>query len=400
MALSDCLACSGCVTSAETVLLEQQSVPEFLKLCQDTSVVLSISSPSRKAIAAALGIDGTEVIEHVQKSMNLMGVGCQIIDMSFAESISLNLTLEESEGSDELILTSHCPGWSLYAEKTQESDICNKLSKIRSADQIAGVLLKTVLPRVEGRIGRAPLQISHVTVSPCFDKKLEVLRDNYKIPCDFWGRINTPGVDLVLTTTELLQLISEKSQKLQNSLLKIFPFKFAAGILSLRLSVGPDSKSGGYAETARDSEKTWKFQRNEDLGSSEAKDGRSLHVAYGFRNIQNIVRRFHDLRRAKIVEVMACPGGCSKGGGQPRLDLEKKEDENPNQSISSFLWSLLRPSLPVTANSAATHMSPQKSESISHFILNEVRSYFGSPPHSVFSAQWRSLAAGKTSLKW
>ena len=68
------------------------------------------------------------------------------------------------------ILTSACPGWVCYAEKTHGSWILPFISQVKSAQQIMGSIVKTHL---SGRLKTQPSDIYHITVMPCFDKKLE-----------------------------------------------------------------------------------------------------------------------------------------------------------------------------------------------------------------------------------
>jgi len=297
------------------VLLEQQSLSELLRVAADSdnpkSIYMAISSPSRIAIASALNMKGTDVISYVQARLQTSGLPCTVIDMSFAEQISLELTKQEATASDSVVLTSHCPGWSLYAEKTQDESIVSRLSKFRSPDQIAGVCVKSRLPGLSTRLSRNPWlsrfarllnPIFFVTVSPCFDKKLEILRPAYKLD-------EAMVVDLVLTTTELLTHLATSSPSPA-------PLMDLAGLLGLRLAVGAHREAGGYAEGVAEGEQ-WVTQRNRDLLFSK-KAGK----AYGFRNIQNIVRRLRtagELSKKKIIEVMACPGACAYGGGQPKF---------------------------------------------------------------------------------
>lgn len=88
--LQDCLACSGCVTSAETVLLEHQSEAEFLsKLADpDTTVVVSISPQSRAALAAFYGLSPAEALQKLTGFLKGLGVRA-VLDISDGRDFAL-----------------------------------------------------------------------------------------------------------------------------------------------------------------------------------------------------------------------------------------------------------------------------------------------------------------------
>ena len=90
------------------------------------------------------------------------------------------------------VLNSSCPGWICYAEKTHAS-IIPLISRVKSPQQLLGSLVKT-------RMKEASV---HVTIMPCYDKKLEASRDQFQ------GN-GVKDVDLVLTTVELEDLIQRE----------------------------------------------------------------------------------------------------------------------------------------------------------------------------------------------
>lgn len=106
------------------------------------------------------------------------------------------------------ILSSHCPGWVCYAEKTQPESL-PYLSEVKSAQQIIGCLLKTTFPASASLSSMFNLPSMKpffiVTVQPCFDKKLEASRKDF-----FDEDRRYFEVDLVLSTQELLDLISSQ----------------------------------------------------------------------------------------------------------------------------------------------------------------------------------------------
>lgn len=92
------------------------------------------------------------------------------------------------------MLASSCPGWVCYAEKTHGNFILPYISTTRSPQQIMGMLVKQYLAKI---IGTSSDRIYHVTVMPCYDKKLEASRE------DFFSEVeNSHDVDCVITSSK------------------------------------------------------------------------------------------------------------------------------------------------------------------------------------------------------
>ena len=265
------------------------------------------------------------------------------------------------------ILTSSCPGWICYAEKTHPH-ILPHLSRLKSPQALMGTLLKTTLSR---KLGISPDRIWHVAVMPCFDKKLEASRE--ELTDAVWEGTGTRGirdVDCVITSKELLMLAD--SRRVDFAKLPRTPLSQASRIPF------PDSKldaflfppprrrsnnlkpaagtSGGNLHyilqslAAQHKDATIQTTRGRNADVVEytvtSAEGEPLMKAaryYGFRNIQNLVRKLKPARPSRMpggkpigsarkpvgkpsgpdyayVEVMACPGGCTNGGGQIKLD--------------------------------------------------------------------------------
>ncbi|KAL3927475.1 MAG: hypothetical protein SGPRY_002804, partial [Prymnesium sp.] len=156
--LNDCLACSGCITSAETVLVTQQSTGEFLRCVGSFEhVVLSISPAARAAIAVHLGMSLRET--HGRLSAFFKALGChRVFDNGLASDLSLMQLAHEfisryrasstqahdstSQGAVGLpLLTSSCPGWVCYAEKVVGEAVIPHMSRVKSPQQASHTAL-------------------------------------------------------------------------------------------------------------------------------------------------------------------------------------------------------------------------------------------------------------------
>ncbi|XP_055991171.1 cytosolic iron-sulfur assembly component 3 [Sorex fumeus] len=335
VSLDDCLACSGCVTSAETVLITQQSHEELRKVLeanklaaqdQQRLVVVSVSPQSRASLAAHFQLNPTDTARKLTAFFKMLGVH-HVFDTSF----SRNFTLLESQrefvrrfrAQDLPVLTSACPGWVCYAEKTHGSVLVPHISTARSPQQVMGVLVKDFIAQ---RQRVSPAAIYHVTVMPCYDKKLEASRPDF-----FRPEQQSREVDCVITTGEVVRLLEEEGVSL--STLEPAPLDSVCddpGAQEITSHRG--GGSGGYLEhvfryAARElfgihvDEVTYRPLRNKDFREvTLEREGQVLlrfAAVYGFRNIQNLVQK---LKRGRCpyhyVEVMACPAGCLNGGGQ------------------------------------------------------------------------------------
>lgn len=415
ISLTDCLACSGCVTSAEAVLVSLQSHSEVLSVLdsapglrvrQDTSggwavdglenpdaklFVASVSPQSRASLAATVGGRIGEQAAGNMITQLLGGVGglraggihnngfTWVVDTNTAREACLVLGAEEvlsdavGEGkTTKPVITASCPGWVCYAEKTHPH-VLPHLSKVKSPQALMGTLLKTTLSRT---LGIPPDRIWHLAVMPCFDKKLEASRE--ELTDSVWGGDGKPGrgvrdVDCVITSKEILMLTESRDinffglsrEILPPSWVAEFPdsslhkFLFPArrarqsgpvagtsgGNLYYALQYVSSQNAGSRIETIRG--------RNVDVVEYNvlSAEGRVIFKAaryYGFRNIQNLVRKLKPARPSRVpggkpiggsrkveyqyIEVMACPGGCTNGGGQIKLDdqvvLERKGIES------------------------------------------------------------------------
>ncbi|XP_058013364.1 cytosolic iron-sulfur assembly component 3 [Ahaetulla prasina] len=347
--LNDCLACSGCITSAESVLITQQSHEELCKVLNANKapnspkklVVVSVSPQSRASLAARFGMTPLDTAKKLTAFLKNLGVHF-VFDTTFTRNFSLLESQREFvqrfqrrvEDKKALpMLAAACPGWICYAEKTHGNFIIPYISTTRSPQQIMGSLIKDHFAKQQCL---TPDQIYHVTVMPCYDKKLEASRPDF-----FIQEHQTREVDCVITTGEVLKLLDQEGV----SLLEVNPRPLDSmfgNLLEEQLFSHSGGGSGGYLEhvfkyAAKElfgipvKELHYKTLKNKDFQEvTLEKDGQTvLHfaLAYGFRNIQNFVQK---LKRGKLpyhyIEVMACPSGCLNGGGQIRAEGESSKD--------------------------------------------------------------------------
>ncbi|KAG7401811.1 hypothetical protein PHYBOEH_010274 [Phytophthora boehmeriae] len=371
ISLDDCLACSGCVTSAETVLISQQSCKEMLDVLAANKykrVVVTLSPQSRASLAAHFEMPVIAVHRKLVTLFRKLGVHL-VIDStcsgdfallesraeflhryrnqqktkwsrppsSVAVSSAKTEYLEPSTAANPLqdplrampMLASSCPGWICYAEKSQPNAI-PFIDTTKSPQQIAGSLVKRF---VSGEHGVAPVDVYHIAIMPCFDKKLEASRKDFHDP-----EHETKDVDCVLATTEVIELIESlgidfASLELTNLSAEEVMLSGVSEDGSSVLGSNLNATSGGQLEhifrfAAKElfnvevnGPLEYVAGRNPDFREVslvvEGKEVLKFAIAYGFRNIQSIMTK---IRRSRCpyhyVEIMACPSGCLNGGGQ------------------------------------------------------------------------------------
>ncbi|WVW86041.1 cytosolic Fe-S cluster assembly factor NAR1 [Kwoniella bestiolae CBS 10118] len=230
--LNDCLACSGCITSTESMLITLQSQNEVLEFISSNPTILDENAPCHKprlpilsispqtlaslsaAYSSAQSRPTIPLLVLLRRIRAFLGQpskgGWKVWDTTFARHMSLKETVTEyherkdkkdkGKSAELPMLASACPGWVCYAEKAQ-GDLLHLLSNARSSQGIVGALAKDWYGH---KTNHKPNEIYHVTAMPCYDKKLEASRS------DFYSSLySTRDVDCVLTTGELDLLLQE-----------------------------------------------------------------------------------------------------------------------------------------------------------------------------------------------
>lgn len=361
--LADCLACSGCITSAETVLIEQQSSATLRNVFQSKRLEVQEGYPDRIVVSLQLqpvislanksGLTVEETTAALASYFKSLGAD-RVYDLKTAHDICLlehvkefvekyraeRQTDSKKHSTSFPILTSSCPGWVCYAEKTHGSWILPYVSRVKSAQQIMGSLLKRSTQSSHGKT-------YHLTVMPCFDKKLEASREDFVVD----PATGEKEVDLVITTLEVEQMLAEDGKSLRDLLSEsgVGVLDSLSGQGVTNVSTVHGTGSGGFAENVAalaakelfDSDVSpdqlqFNTLKNADFTETEIRDPGSgetvlrFAVANGFRNIQNLVQKMKRKRCTyHFVEVMACPSGCLNGGAQAR-----QHEDSPDGSTA------------------------------------------------------------------
>uniref|UniRef100_A0A2K6F1Q6 Nuclear prelamin A recognition factor n=1 Tax=Propithecus coquereli TaxID=379532 RepID=A0A2K6F1Q6_PROCO len=211
-------------------------------------------------------------------------------------------------------------GWVRYAERVLGRPVTPHLCTAKSPQQVMGSLVKDYFARQQNL---SPEKIFHVIVAPCYDRKLEALREGFSSASH-----SSRGADCVLTSGEIAQIMEQSDLSVQDATVDIL-----FGDLEEEKVTRHDgaSSDGHLAHVFRHAAKelfnedveevTYRALRNKDFQEvTLEKNGEVLlrfAAAYGFRNIQNMILK---LKKGALpyhfVEVLACPGGCLNGRGQ------------------------------------------------------------------------------------
>ncbi len=338
-----CTLCGQCITHCPVGALRERDDRDILNDAMgdpETVVIAQIAPAVRTAWGEQIGLPEEEgSIGKLVCALKKIG-----IDYVFDTNYSADLTIME-EGSEFLerlkhrdeykwpMFTSCCPGWIRFV-KTKYPDMTENLSTAKSPQQMFGTVAKTYIAH---RLGLDPKKIFSVSIMPCVAKKYE--RAVPQVNND----PETSDVDLVLTTRELDRFIRSDSIKPED--LTDMPFDDIFGEGSGAAAIF--GTTGGVMEAALRSAYFLATGENPDAdafrnvrGIKGWKEetfeicGKKLNVAVvsGLGNAGNLME---SVKKGEVnydfVEVMACPGGCVGGGGQPFKDGMEFAEERGQQ---------------------------------------------------------------------
>lgn len=352
---TDCIFCGQCQavcpTGALTIVSDVDNVWKEVT-SRDKKVVAQIAPSIRVALGEMFGLEpGENSIGKITAALKRIGFDL-VFDTNFAADLTIMEEASEfierlKSGENLPIFTSCCPAWVKYVEQSHPEFIKN-LSTCKSPQSMMSPVLKELLPKYYEGYKRENTVV--VSIMPCTAKKIECKRDEL-------SSCGIPDTDYVLTTQELGRMIKEAGIDFKSlpAEAEDSPFGEYTGAGTIF------GASGGVAEAA--ARTAYEFVTGKELTDVNLKPMRGVDsscrskemeldldgIKVKVRIVSTIVEAEKALKEIKtgkadfqMLEVMACPGGCIGGGGQPYsyndTTIKQKRAEGLYKEDASLLF--------------------------------------------------------------
>ncbi len=322
----ECVNCGQCAAFCPTGVLTPKPETKAVWKALETpgkKVVAQIAPAVRVALGESFGLPaGAETTGKIAAALKAIGFAA-VYDTSFTADLTVleegtEFLQRKTKGGRLPLFTSCCPAWVKFAEQYYPELLPN-LSSCKSPQQMFGSLAKDVLP---AQLGVARENLVIVSIMPCTAKKFEARRPEF-------APGGQPDVDIVLTTQELARLIEEAGLDFHTiqpeSLDMPLGFHTGAGVI-FGNSGGVSEAVLRFAAEAVTGKPLAKVDFLQVRGAGGLREARvevggavvKIAIVHGLANAR-IVAENVKLGKADydLIEVMACPGGCIGGAGQP-----------------------------------------------------------------------------------
>lgn len=330
---SPCVRCGQCSAHCPTgAIFENDETQKVWQSLQDpdTYCAVQIAPAVRVALGEAFGFaPGTNLTGKIYAALRRMGFKA-VFDTNFGADLTIVEEATEfvnrfTQAPEMLpLITSCCPAWVDFMEKNH-SDFKDNFSTCKSPQAMVGALTKTYYAQ-KRRLD--PAKMCMVSVMPCTAKKYEIIRSKEMYASGH------QDIDISITTRELARMIKQAGIDFANlpeeepdHILGEYSgaatiFGVTGGVMEAALRTAYDYVTGGKLKSVE-------FENVRGLEG--VKEGTvmvgditvKVAVAHGLKNVEFVLNK---VRQAKqegkelpyhFIEVMACPGGCIGGGGQP-----------------------------------------------------------------------------------
>lgn len=347
----NCLYCGQCIEACPVgALHEKDQIEEVLKEIEnpDKFVIVQTAPAVRAALGEEFGYPiGTAVTGKMVAALRRLGFD-RVYDTNFAADLTI---MEEAtelisrlKNNERLpLLTSCSPGWVRYCE-LYYPEFLENISSCKSPQQMMGAVIKSYYAE---RVGVDPESIVSVSVMPCTAKKTEANRPEMEVD-------GLRDVDYSLTTRELSRMIrqsglqfKELADEQADSILGDYTgagviFGTSGGVMEAALRTAADILTG---EDLAD------FEYSEVRGMEGIKEaavllpfeGKEIELKVAVVSSAANAAKVLDAVKAgdktyHFIEVMACPGGCIHGGGQPYVPARERIFLDPRPARAKALY--------------------------------------------------------------
>ena len=346
----NCTFCGQCIQSCPTgALHEKETIDEVWDKLKDSEayVVVQTAPAVRAALGEEFGMDiGTNATGKMVTALKRLGFD-KVFDTNTGADFTImeeaNEFVERFSNKDAVLpmITSCSPGWVKYIEMNYP-ELLPHLSTCKSPHQMFGALIKTYFAEKEGI---DPSKIYVVSVMPCIAKKFERTREEMK-------NNGLSDVDNVITTRELARMIKQANiefTKLDDTEFDspmgeatgaAVIFGTTGGVMEAALRTAQDTLTGKDLdkidfESVRGGEGIKRATVN--IADNEIK----VVAASGLANAQKILEEIKSGKADyQFVEIMACPGGCVMGGGQPIKNSKIRAEVDVRSLRANCLYSI------------------------------------------------------------
>nr|NNM90321.1 4Fe-4S binding protein [Bacilli bacterium] len=327
LAESTCINCGQCIMVCPVgALQERESIDDVWDAIADPQkvVVVQTAPAVRVALGEEFGMPiGTRVTGKMVSALRMLGFD-KVFDTDFGADLTImeegtELITRLTSGEQLPLMTSCCPGWVKFVEG-QFPDLIPNLSSAKSPHEMEGAIIKSYFAK---KMNVNPQDIVVVSIMPCVGKKYEQQREELSVE-------GMQDVDYVLTTRELARMIKQLGIDFVDLKEGEFDDPFGrgsgAGVIF--------GATGGVAEAALRT--VYEILAGEELDTIEYTAVRGLDgikenelelpngqkirtaVIHGLANARKVMDHIRKgEKNYDFIEVMACPGGCIAGGGQP-----------------------------------------------------------------------------------
>lgn len=371
-----CVNCGQCIMVCPVgALHEKENIKDVWKALEDPEkhVVVQTAPAIRVALGEEFGLPiGSRVTGKMAAALRRIGFD-SVFDTNFAADLTImeegtELIKRLNSGKNLPLMTSCCPGWVKFVEHYYP-EMLDNISTCKSPHEMEGALIKSYYAKKKGI---DPKNIVVVSIMPCVAKKFESKREEL-------SNNNMQDVDIVLTTRELAQLIKEAGI----DFLKLSDEKFDNPLGESTGAGAIFGTTGGVAEAALrtifeiiadkelDTVDYTAVRGIEDIKEAkiELPDGRVINtaVAHGLGNARKLIEMIKSGEKEyHFIEVMACPGGCVTGGGQPIVSAQDIEKTDPKVLRAKAIYEEDK-SLPIRKS----HKNP--------YIIKVYKEFLGEP---------------------